>query len=118
MITCTVSTAVDQLCQTFIEGFHDQCGFTTPTDTCHTGDLSQWKINIDIFQVIFTRAFDGQEFACTLSAYLWQLNAESTCQVGSGETVFYLLHFFRRSGSNHMTAMFTSTRSEVNQPIG
>jgi hypothetical protein len=76
------------------------------------------KLDGDILQIILARADNSQSLVLFRSAtFLWNWNFLFARQILPGDRIVILRNLFRSTGGNQSTAIFTSTRSNVNDVI-
>ena len=104
-------------CKRIIKDIVNQGAFAGTGNTCHNSQNTQWENNINIFQVIGTRAFDSQEIAVSLTAFFRYRNKFSAAQILPRNRFAVFLDFFHSSLSHNMPAIFTGAWSNINNLI-
>ena len=108
-----------ELCrQALIQNFVDERGLARTGDAGDGGEGAQRNRDVDIFQVVLRRAFDGEGLAVALAAGFWNRNFLSSAQILAGHRALAGLDRLHRTGADHFAAVHARPRADVHNEIG
>lgn len=68
-------------CQILIENFIDQRGFAGTGDTRNTGECAQRNLHLNVFQIVFPCATNGEAISVSRPALFRQRNLPATAKI-------------------------------------
>ena len=103
----------------WIQNLIDQSGFAGTGNTRHAGEDSQWEINRQILQIVFTGSDHAQLFGFAYFASgLWRFDLSATGDIVSCNRAWSVNELFCRARIDDLATMLASSRSDVDDPVG
>ena len=102
-----------------IQNLIDQSGLAGTGNTRHAGEDSQWEINRQILQIVFTGSDHAQLFGFAYFASgLWHFDLSTTGDIVSCNRAWSVNELFCRARIDDLATMLASSRSDVDDPVG
>ena len=117
VFTRFLTIAIELLGNFFLENTINQSRFSRTRNTCDCNQLSKWKLDRDILQVILTSSYNLDKTTITYTTFQRNRNWFCTWQILPGDWILVLSHFLWGPRGHDLTTKSTRTRSHINKPV-
>jgi hypothetical protein len=101
----------------FIENLNHQSGLARTRDTGDADKLTQRDLNFKVFEIIFAGSNDGKRPTIACTALARDIDLQATRQIRASERIRILEDVFHGTFGDNLPTMFSSTGTEIKDPI-